>query len=391
MTSTDRKLLLGAACVAFVLMAGTIAFTPPEQQEAVAVPTTYSSTSGGAMASYLLLREMHYPVRRWEEPTSNLRRVDSRAVLILAEPTEMPSRAEREALRQFVTNGGTVLFCGGAIRAFFREADVRPESLTFEWKEFSPALPNAFSRGAEKIAMQVKAYWGPLFSSQMPLYGNAARPVVLLWRMGAGKIIWWASATPLTNAGITRANNLALFLNTVRGDGSSQHPIYWDEYFHGQRGSLWSYIARTPIPWLLPQIALAAIAVVLTFSRRSGPVFVPLSESRLSPLEFVLTMGGLYQRAKATPVAVAVAYRRLRLTLSRRLGVASTIADEHLANAAGERLGFDATKLGLTLRDASAAANMEKFPARRALKLVQDLDSLAVQLNSPRLSIEEKK
>ena len=125
---------------------------------------------------------------------------------------------------------------------------------------------------------------------------------------------------PLTNAGIVRAGNLELFLNSMAGPSGEPLSIYWDEYFHGARGSLWSYIAATPLPWGMLQIALLMLALMFTFSRRSGPIVQPAAVSRLSPLEFVETMGGLYQRAHAAPIAVAAAYRLLRLELIRRLG-----------------------------------------------------------------------
>ena len=60
-------------------------------------------------------------------------------------------------------------------------------------------------------------------------------------------------------------------------------------------------LRKTPLPWAGWQIALAFAALLFTFSRRSGPLRMPLQESRLSPLEFVDTLGDLYQSAHAAP------------------------------------------------------------------------------------------
>ncbi len=46
--------------------------------------------------------------------------------------------------------------------------------------------------------------------------------------------------------------------------------VYWDEYFHGARASMISYFANGPLPWAGLQIGIAFIAVLFTFSRRSG-------------------------------------------------------------------------------------------------------------------------
>jgi hypothetical protein len=99
-------------------------------------------------------------------------------------------------------------------------------------------------------------------------------------------------------------------------------------------------------------------------------------------------MGGLYQRAGAASIPVAVSYRRLRLELTRRLGLATTVADSDLAQTAGERLGLD-NQLSDVLQDAALASNLEKLPARRALSMVQRLESYVPGLTTQRKS-EEK-
>ena len=156
------------------------------------------------------------------------------------------------------------------------------------------------------------------------------------WKLGDGEILWWAGSTPLTNAGITHDDNLAFFLKSV-ANWSLDEPyhIYWDEYFHGQRSSLWSYVGKTSLPWGLVQLGFLALAVLLTFSRRSGPTYIPAPVSRLSPLEFVDTLGGLYERAGAASSAVSVSYARLRSLLTRHLSLPGNIPDAELAQSAG--------------------------------------------------------
>jgi hypothetical protein len=337
--------------------------------------------------------DLRYPIRRWEEPPAALTRPGRGSLLILAEPTEPPSGRDRESLIHFVESGGRILFCGDSVRFFFPDAELSAPAMDPEWKEFYSSLPSYVSRAADKIVMRPAAYWGGLSSSQLQLYGEngspARSPVVVRWRMGAGEILWWAAATPLTNAGMTRADNLRLFLNTVSASNAGQPvSIYWDEYFHGQRGSLWSYVEKTPIVWGGLQLTILVLGLLFTFSRRSGPIVMPAVVSRLSPLEFVETMGGLYQRAGAAAIPVAVSYRRLRLELTRRLGLASTVVDSELAQIAGERLGLDNQLRGV-LQDAALASNLEELPARRALGMVQRLESYVPRLHAPKKS-EEK-
>ncbi len=389
LSASDRKLLLGAGVVIVLLLTITATLEPPVEQAGFEVPTTYSSRSGGARAAYLLLLDLQYPVHRWEQPPNYLPKQGTGTLLILAEPSQGPSEPERQALRAFLRSGGRILFCGASIHSFFAEADLVPTPFP-EWKEFEPALPSSLSPGAQKIVMRPTGYWRRTTSAQLALYGDRTNAAVVSWQMGAGELIWWAGATPLTNAGIARADNLRFFLNSI-GRIASPSNIYWDEYFHGQQGSLWSYVQQTPIAWAVLQLAIAAAFVLFTFSRRSGPEMAPALVSRLSPLEFVDTMGGLYQRAGAASVPVGTSYRHLRSSLTRRLGLPAITTDEALAAAAGDRLGWKRDEVRETLVKAAAALRIETLSAREALPLVRDLERSVVRLNTIRPEPQEKK
>ena len=184
-------------------------------------------------------------------------------------------------------------------------------------KTYPALVPSPLTNGAPEITMVAPDAWASSDPSQLGVYGDEADPVVVSYRVGNGNVIWWASDSPLTNGAIRDKGNLALFLNSVGPRSAST--VFWDEYYHGERGTLASYFAKTPLPWAGLQIAIVFIAIMFTFSRRAGPARVPAAESRLSPLEFVETLGDLYQSAHASPAAVAVAYQRFRYALSRKL------------------------------------------------------------------------
>jgi len=379
--SSDRKLLLGGAALMVVLLAASAILSPPEEITSP-VPSTYSAQSAGAAAAYRLLSKLHYPVRRWESPPTELDGDSENALLILADPFQPASEGERKALVEFVEEGGHVLFTGANIEGYFPGSRVAREGNDRLWESFEPSLPSRVSRDAKHVTIQPQGYWGTLISEQLALYGKSDEPVVVSWALGDGEIVWWAGSTPLTNAGITREDNLRFFLNSV-GNWSLDEPyrIYWDEYFHGQRSSLWSYVSKTSLAWSVLQLALIAGAVLFTFSRRSGPVYVPKEVSRLSPLEFVETLGGLYERAGAASSAINVSYVRLRSLLTRQLNVPSNTRNADLAQAAEQRMGWKNSGLGETLRQADAAACDSTVSPREALQLVKKLEEFAARLD----------
>ena len=365
----DRKLLFGALALMLLMTVLTGTLAPPATQEQSPVPSSYSSSPGGALAAYTLLAQLHYPVTRWEETPAALPLSVSRAVLILAEPAGTPSIKERVRLRAFVAGGGRILFCGKSLPTFFPDAPLN-QAASPKPLEVAPDFPSALTRGAKKVRIAPQASWETIQPSQIALYGAESAPVIVVWRIGRGELLWWSAATPLTNAEVNKADDLTLLLNAVALSTGSPQSIYWDEYFHGGRGSLWSYVERTPLQWACLQCALLICAILFAFSRRSGPIAGSRPVSRLSPLEFVETLGGLYQRAGATSVPVGVAYRHLRLAVARRLRLSPALSDKDLAEVSEQRLGWEKVEFTSALEMAAAS---QQLPSKQALRLVQTL------------------
>jgi hypothetical protein len=147
---------------------------------------------------------------------------------------------------------------------------------------------------------------------------------------------------------------------------------------------------NTPVTWGVLQLGVLALGVLFTFSRRSGPTAIPAVVSRLSPLEFVDTLGGLYERAHAEPAVVGVVYQRFRTLLTRQMRLSSQIDDATLAAAIRTRLGRDFVDLPDALRHAAAASLSAKVSPAEALALIQELEHYEEQLGLKKPRPEEK-
>ena len=378
----DRRLLIGAGVAMVVLLALTFALAPAPAQQSIGYPSSYSPEWAGAKAAFLLLNELGYHAERWERPPEELPADPRGAVLILAEPSEDASNEERMAIREFVSDGGKVLALGGAAAKLAPDASAKEvPSWDLSSKTYSSLLPSPLTHDAPEITMIAPDEWTAHKPAQLGLYGSAEKPVVVSYRVGRGEVIWWASSSPLSNGLIREKSNLAFFLNAV---GPTSSRILWDEYFHGARGSLASYFAETPLPWAGLQIGIAFLAAIFTFSRRAGPTRVPAVESRLSPLEFVETLGDLYQSAHASPAAVGVAYRRFRTSLSRKLGAPTKAKIPELARAASGRFGWPEDALLDTLARSERAMRNINLDEKEALELVRQLHDYSDRIESAR-------
>lgn len=368
----DRKLLLGAVVVFILLIAGAVIFGGQAGQKQEA-PSSYSTASGGAKAAYLLLSQSGYQVRRWERPLTDLPKTAGTTV-ILADPGEAPTREERESIKTFLSDGGRIIATGMFSGTFLPENDSVPDLLLgITLKKASAVSPSPITRTAPEMTIAPQARW-PSYSPAYALYGDGDEIVVVKYPYGRGEVLWWAAATPLTNAGLREPGNLEFFLASI---GDAKTPILWDEYVHGYRETLRSSISNSPVKWLLLQLAFLSLAVVATFSRRSGPISAPGTDVRLSPLEFVQTLGGLYENAGTASVAVDICYQRFRYWLTRRLGVANNISINDLETAVRDRFAPKEDHFAAILRRCESAKADPYLSESEALHLVQKLDEYA--------------
>jgi hypothetical protein len=355
----------------------------PAKQVTIPYPSSYSPSANGGKAAYMLLQELGYSIERWESSLENLPSPDeTTTVLILADPVENISAQERETLEFWLQRGGIVLATG------YRAGSALPEQAAksdteLDSKKFFAVTPSNLNHGIAQITMRPQGYWDTKASSAPVIFGDEDHAVVITYPYGKGRVIWWAGSTPLTNAGLKEAGNMELLLNAI---GSSQNKrVLWDEYFHGVRPGLLSYFAATPLIWGALQLGIGMLAIFLTYSRRSGLVRPLVPEPRLSPLEFVDSLGGLYERAHAASSAVQVAHQRFRYQLTKRLGLPNTTTTKELNHAVREQMGWREPGFVETLVRCERAALDPEFNENEAVQLVQALQQYTRVLRlSPR-------
>lgn len=366
---SDRRVLIWAGVILVPLIVAVALLSDNEEESTV--PSTYSAQSAGAKAAYLLLEEQGYKVERWTRSPLQLPVDAAGTVYVLAGPWGAPSREEKNALQTYLARGGKILATSYSATFFLPQAKAEYEPAPApDWKEYQPQLLTSLTQGGP-ITMSPAAYWKTSATNYLVHYADNKRPIVVSYKSGNGEVIWWARATPLTNLGIVAKGNLALLLNSL---GGKDVRVLWDEYYHGQHDSLDAYVGEPPIWYGLWQCALLALALVLTYSRRNSPIYPPDSPPRLSPLEFVHTLGGLYRRAHATHSALEIPYNRFRMLAARQLGLKQDVDSAVLVRALRNRTGYDDKGLEELLANIETTLRYGDPKEEQALKLLQELN-----------------
>lgn len=374
--SGDARLMLWASLSVFAVIL-VAAFFAPARQDNDPVPSTWNTGSAGAKVAYLLLPQLGYRVLQWDKPSVELNTVDAQhTTLILAESQLTDVRTEKSGIAGFLKRGGTVLATGPVSALMLPESHIGvPQQIYTSLCYTTPQSFSAMGR-AGQVAMPVPIRWKGTEARVDQACGSDA--VVVHYSVGRGEVVWWSSSAPLNNRGLRQNPSLRLLLASIGapGSGESQRAILFDEYIHGAREGIWATIKGTPVRALCWQLAVVVLLLLLSFSRRNGPLRALVQIPRTSPLEFAESMGALYQKAGATDVAVGAAQRRLMDFLHNEGGIPHETlrsTPDAIAAAVSERFFYTAPGLAFDLH-AAQESEFRKLSAKGALELVRRID-----------------
>jgi len=304
--------------------------------------TSYSTDGQGAKALYLLLDNLGYKPKRLRAPHFTGLRADGLAVILA--PDQLPiSETDTERLLEWIQLGNTLLFAPG------RSEDQLTKALGITRRQrqsreafIVPVSSTNLTAGIQRISVQsgnrvlIKRNYDN--ASKMPAlpvvqhFGDSAGGVVVSMSEGAGTVIVVSDPYLVTNAGLPVAGNLDLFVNILFSYAADAKTVYFDEYHHGfeRRTSILHLLAGTSLGWALLQVAIAVILLMFSRARRFGQPKPMLKETHRSSLEYVTSLAGIYQSARASDQVLSNLYNRLLNSVRGRPSSASvrTVMDE---------------------------------------------------------------
>lgn len=388
--SADRKILGIAGSVLLITLLISV-FLPSGEETSSPYPSAYSTASGGAKAAYTLLSQIGYQVEHWRRSPEKLLGYGANTVLLVAVPTQNPTPDDLKQIRDYVQKGGRLVAIGPTALSLLPHSEPIAGRPHFARQKYSALIPSGITRSALQITMTPAMYWSRTDSGSEIEYGDSEHGVVVSYPYGNGRVVWWAASDPLTNGGISEDSNLQLLINSIGSptvetqySASLQPParrvVLWDDYFHGGEVTLTESLLASPLKWSLLQLGLLAVVVVVTYSRRHGPLRLLPQPSRLATLEFVETLGALYERVRATELPAQVAYERFRHLLHRKLGISATATPQQVTQRLAIRLGDLATECEQTLSRCESIRYQDDVPEEESMRLVKSLNQCSQQL-----------
>jgi hypothetical protein len=368
----DKRLLLACGALVTLLIVLLAVFSPGKEDEDP-TPSSYSTAPHGARAAFQLLQQAGYQVGRQTDSLAELTEpIDEHTTVIFAEPFLQNVSDSKQAVKNILDRGGRVLVTGFSGGLLLPDNAVQNNGVAAMECDAAPKGSGELA-GSGAVHMSLKARWKPGDAQQQVAYTCQGDAVAVTYRSGKGTAVWWADSLPLENAGIQRNDNLVFFLNSVGPPANTR--VLWDESLHGAPPSLMSYTQGTPLKWIGWQLLLIASLVLWSYGRRSGPLRPDPAIPRTAQIEFVHSLGSLYQAANATQNAVSDAVQQFRQTLEQTFAIAQSLpaSSTGMSSALAQYVGSEAQSVQQAIVACEEAIAMEKLPAKVALIRIQAL------------------
>jgi hypothetical protein len=404
--------------------------------------STFNSGATGTQALYDFLRESHYPVVRWREPSSSLLSFSGpkpSTFVIIGRLQVAYTKREMRELWRWVADGGRLVIIDRRPYLIPESAewklssevsnypgyDLDPgsfEQMTAGMSEIHPSQPTALARDVESVMpsrfmgrisvsakqsaenqasetsgatdepgevedesddSELEDELPPQESSQAPVvhFAEAQGAMLLDFAYGKGSIVVLTDPFIVANNGIGRADNLLLARNVVAGYGGM---IAFDEFHQGRattHNALFQYFSGTPVLAICAQLGLIGLAIVWSRGRRFARSLPLPYVDRRSKLEFVASMAELQQRARAHDLALENIYGRVRRVLVRHAGLSNASPRGEIARRVAIRsAGINRVELEMLMRSCEEAINGAPTNAKESLRMVRRLRQIESML-----------
>jgi len=306
-THRSMKLGLFAALLmlVFVAIVGIDAYQKIRRQPGP--PSTYNASSAGYKALYLWLRGIGVPVKRWENPFTELPR--EAEVLLMMSPRLGPGPEELSALGTWVRGGGTLVLVSSPGNAFANHFGFEikrgfPDQKKRDDREPLSFQPGPYIRGQRTIMSKIHSGIDSKKPEAIVHSRDAFGNLIVVLEEGKGRVIMVANPSLFSNLHLREGDHARLALDlllTHLGEGQ----LLIDEYHHGygRVSSVAAYVFQSEAFAPLLQVMFLVLVLWAAAGRRFGPARPLRKETERSSMEYVRAMAELFHRVKARRLA----------------------------------------------------------------------------------------
>jgi len=309
------------------------------------VASSFNASPQGLAGYADLLRRVGHPVTQLRASLTT-QQLDPRSTIVVLD--SQISADEAHDLARFVDGGGR-LICGGIVSTWLSSLVPDPPSLApITIDDSVPLAPVPEITDISHVRSVDTAAWTRTHSA-LPALGKGELSLLAVEDVGAGRIEFLASSSPLQNQLLGDDNDAALGLALA---GEASRPVVFAENGHGY-GNTGLRAIPAGARWMIVILALAGLLWVGSRVRRLGPP-TP-SERPLAPPRrlFVESLAQTLTRTRGNRAAVGPLRSAARDRLLRIASLPSDADDAALRDAA-IRFGLSEAEAAALTRHATS-------------------------------------
>ncbi len=342
--SRDSWLAIGLLVVLLLVTIAAAIYQAQGQENDLPMDSS-SSAPNGTRALRLWLDELGYPISN--EAGSTFHLAEETGLILVLEPFTGITTDEWETIDAWIEEGGTLVLAGeqwGALSAArhydFNLAYLDEESKAITLTAQTPLL--ALPPLTDPANVRPRAYFHVADDADdadtdfdfVTHLAVGARPVMVSFEIGDGRVILSATPFPFSNAGLKESGNPQLVANVI---AAAKRPgvIWFDEWHHGMRSRQAQvlgpeeWLRRTPAGRSLLYAAAVIFVTLALGGRRFGrPIPLAKSTARRAPLEHITAIANLKRRAGHRTAVLFHHRQRLKRNLGKRYRLNPTLPDD---------------------------------------------------------------
>ena len=319
------------------------------------LPSSFNPVGAGNMAFYQTLQDLNWPVVRWREPLSRLSEFGTGNVLVITRSSQGSpvnfSSQETDLLDDWVKKGNTLVLLGALndwddTRTFLAQIGFGVAEKPISVNSFLQPFEH---ENTQDVSAQPATDTGPRGTMVLPhadplpiqippkakiLWQDHTQPFLVDVPRGDGHVICGASDRLLSNAFLTKGDNLAIVLGLLAPGGKAPRHLFFEESHHGFSAvyALARLLGHPGLRFAGMLALLGALAFLAGSLVRFGPI-VPLHrETGRSTLEFVDSIADLYLRADLRNDTILALFVETHQRILQRLNLPSSAPHELIAS-----------------------------------------------------------
>lgn len=357
------------------------------------VADSYSTTVDGKLGLYRMLSEL-FP--RVERDAMHVVPGTPASMLLIA-PDRYPGEKEEQQIRQFVYDGGNLLFAPNENQldvsfpslGIFVTSDpgLDNEEVTETGELVGPSELIESAEAVETTSFRNRARVNlPSHDTTETLLQTSGRVTAATWTMGAGRIVVCSSPDLFSNRSMlfkdSRRLAVRLVERCVMGVDAEQSDtdsaIVMNEYFNASDSYRNTGVLLSPVLRIgtLQLLLVAVLGIWLAF-HRFGPAIEVSTTQRRSLTESAQAIGNLQYRLRDGGASVRAYLDYLRSQLRRRYGSQLRLDQ---AEALALRADMDTVEVREKLKEAQVMAESSQLSASRAAAMLRWLSLLHQRL-----------